>query len=124
MKYFDGKRGLLRAVALAQVLLLAVTGCKSSVNKSENDVFVGQALVGKDGARTINAANTIVNTYSALAADAAALTSAVTVNAIADLAADLGTGGGLQPLAVGDLLLIIQMAGATIATADTVTGGI
>jgi hypothetical protein len=42
----------------------------------------------------------------------------VTVNAIADLAADLGTGGGLQPLAVGDLLLIIQMRGATMDPND------
>jgi hypothetical protein len=118
MKYFDGKRGLLRAVALAQVLLLAATGCKSSVNKSENDVFVGQALVGKDGPGTIRDPNTIVNTYSALVVDAAAGTGTVTVNNIAELATNLGTDGGLQPLAVGDLLLIIQMRGATMDPND------
>jgi hypothetical protein len=109
---------LLQAVALGQVLLLVTAGCKSSVDKGANDVFVGQALVGKDGARTINDPNTIVNTYSALAADAAAGAGSVTVNNIAELATNLGTDGGLQPLAVGDLLLIIQMRGATLDPND------
>jgi hypothetical protein len=79
---------------------------------------VSQALVGKDGPGTIRDPNTIVNAYSALVADAAVNTSSVTVNNIAELATNLGTDGGLQPLAVGDLLLIIQMRGATMDPND------
>jgi|GEM_PF-2924939 len=119
MKCTNGKPGLQRAVALGSVLLLVVAGCKSPSGKGGSAVAVKQALVGKDGARTVTAANTIVNRYSALVADAAAGTSAVTVNAMSDLATDLGSDGGLQPLAVGDLLLVIQMAGATIDSSDT-----
>ncbi len=116
MKYASGKRGLLQAVALGQVLLLAAAGCKSSVNNGANDVVVSQALVGKDGPFTVTAASTIVNAYSALTGTPT--TSTVTVNNLADFAA-----GGRPALAVGDLVLIIQMAGATIDTTDTTSYG-
>src|SRR5208283_4634356 len=112
-----------RALALAQGLLLVVAGCKSPSGQGTNTGVTRQALVGKDGARTVSTATT-VNSYSALANDATAGTASVTVAAISDLASAEGTDGGLQPLAAGDLLLIIQMAGATISAADTATGGI
>src|ERR1700690_2684810 len=123
MKRMNGRSASLRAVALGSVLLLVVAGCKSPSGKGVNGGVVRQALVGKDGALTVTTAKT-VNAYSALAANANAGSLTVTVAAISDLASTEGTDGGLQPLAAGDLLLIIQMAGATISTADTATGGI
>jgi hypothetical protein len=120
MKCMNGKRGLPRAVALASVLVLVGAGCKSPSGKGANGEVVRQALAGKDGACTVDKANTIVNAYSALTANANVGASAVTVNAIAELASNPCRGdGGLQPLAAGDLLLIIQMAGATINATDT-----
>jgi hypothetical protein len=115
MKRLNGKRGLLRAAALGQVLLLVVAGCKSPGEKGVSEEAVRQALVGKDGDRTVNVANTIVNGYSALTATG---TNTVTVNAIADFAT-----GGRPALAVGDLVLIIQMQGATIGTLNDATYG-
>ena len=123
MKRMNGRSASLQALALGQVLLLVVAGCKSPSGKGVNGEVVRQALVGKDGALTLSTAKT-VNAYSALAANATAGTGSVTVAAISDLASTEGTDGGLQPLAAGDLLLIIQMAGATINAADTTTGGI
>ena len=114
MKRMNRKRGLLRAAALGQVLLLVVAGCKTPGEKSEE--AVRQALVGKDGDVQVTVANTIVNGYSALTATPS--TNQVTVNAIGDFAA-----GGRPALAVGDLVLIIQMQGATIGTADSATYG-
>jgi hypothetical protein len=115
MKRLNGKRGLLRAAALGQVLLLVVAGCKSPGEKSVSEETVRQALASPDGDLTVNAANTIVNGYSALTATG---TNTVTVNAIADFAA-----GGRPALAVGDLVLIIQMQGATIGTPNDATYG-
>jgi hypothetical protein len=117
MKYFDGKRGLLRAVALAQVLLLAVTGCKSSVDSGVKPVAVTQAL---DGDLTVSTSNCRVNGYSALTAATAVgvLPASVTVHGIADFTADTTSPCTRSALAVGDLVLIIQMAGATINTAE------
>jgi hypothetical protein len=123
MKRMSRRSASLRALALAQGLLLVVAGCKSPSGQGTNTGVTRQALVGKDGARTVSTATT-VNSYSALANDATAGTASVTVAAISDLASAEGTDGGLQPLAAGDLLLIIQMAGATISAADTATGGI
>jgi len=70
------------------------------------------ATPGKDGALTITAPNTIVNTYTALAANAASGNTSISVTNAAAL--------GATP---GDLLLIIQLQGATINTADTPTYG-
>ncbi len=102
MKRTKGNRALLRTVALGQILLLVVAGCKSSSDKG-NKAVVNQALVGKDGAVTVTDPNTVVNSYAALATDADVNDPSVTV-----------TAGGLAGLAAGDLVLIIQMAGATI----------
>jgi hypothetical protein len=116
MKRLNGKSGLLRAAAVGQVLLLVVAGCKSPGEKSVSEEAVRQALAGKDGARTVNVANAIVNGYSALTGTPGV--NQVTVNAIGDFAA-----GGMPALAVGDLVLIIQMQGATITTTDDATYG-
>ncbi|HKX32928.1 MAG TPA: DUF11 domain-containing protein [Blastocatellia bacterium] len=69
---------------------------------------------GKDGSLTVTTANTIVNRYSFLVVDAPAGSTTLTVN-------NPGGSSGLDPaaLSAGDLLLIIQMAGASIDTSDT-----
>ncbi|MCC3156263.1 hypothetical protein LJ737_03390 [Hymenobacter sp. 15J16-1T3B] len=69
-----------------------------------------RAQAGKDGALTINAAGTVVNQYTRLAANATAGSTTVTVASAAGLSA-------------GDLVLIIQMQGALINNANTAAYG-
>lgn len=78
-----------------------------------------QAQPGKNGALTVSAANTVVNTYTNVTAN---ITAGATTIAVANSAL---TGGafGASPLAAGDLIMIIQMQGASISTADDVTYG-
>jgi hypothetical protein len=73
---------------------------------------------GKDGPLTVAAAGTIVNTYAVLAADAPAGSSSISVNVP-------GGPNDLNPatLTASDLLLMIQMMGATIDTTDTPSYG-
>jgi membrane protein implicated in regulation of membrane protease activity len=80
------------------------------------------AQQGKNGARTITAANTIVNAYTTLTANAAVGSKTITVGASAL------NSNGEAPLAAGDMVMIIQMQGATIDVTNTaaygsVTGG-
>ena len=73
---------------------------------------------GKDGALTVTAANTVVNQYSVLTANAVSGgTSLVVANA--------GGPNGLNPgsLVANDVLLVIQMQGAAIDTSDTAAYG-
>lgn len=78
---------------------------------------LGQA--GKDGAKTITAANTVVNEYTTLTADAVAGSTAIAVaNATLNVA-----GLFSAPLAAGDLIMIIQMQGATMTVPDDSTYG-
>ena len=64
---------------------------------------------GKDGSNTISTANTIVNTYTYLTANAVTGATSITVNSNAMAGGVFG--GNLAP---GDLILIVQMQGATI----------
>ncbi|OON65392.1 hypothetical protein B0919_24240 [Hymenobacter sp. CRA2] len=74
---------------------------------------------GKNGPLTVSTANVIVNEYTTLTADAAAGASSITVASNA-----LNTSGRFSaPLASNDLLLIIQMQGATIDAADAASYG-
>jgi len=109
MRRTNANRALLRTVALGQILLLVVAGCKSTSDIGTKAQVVNQSLVGKDGAFTVTDPNTVVNAYAALATDAVANDPNSTVTVAS---------GGLSGLAAGDLVLIIQMAGATIDTAD------
>ena len=96
----------MRKIAIISALLLAVTS-----------VF---AQRGKDGNKTVTAASTTVNEYTTLTADATAGQTSITV-----------ANNGLNTfnrftanLAAGDLVMIIQMQGATIdATPDDGTYG-
>jgi hypothetical protein len=77
-------------------------------------------VVGGDGDYTVTAPNTVLNNYTTLAADAATTDNTFTVANITDLNSSIPQ---LGPIAVGDLLLIIQMQGATIDTTDTISYG-
>jgi PKD repeat protein len=74
---------------------------------------------GKDGAKVIGAANTNVNEYTTLTANAAAGVTSITVANSA-----LNTSGYFAaPLAPGDLVMLIQIQGATITFPDDSTYG-
>ena len=77
--------------------------------------FPGWAQQGKNGAGTITAAGTIVNTYTRLTANAAAGSNNLSVTNSAL------TGGafGATALATGDLVMLIQHQGASITTTTT-----
>lgn len=98
-------------------LMVAGAGCPSLFeSEGQRAVHIRQALVGKDGDRTITAPNTIVNSYAALYAGVNHGNNKITVRPTED--ATFASG-----LANGDLLLIIQMAGAAMDSTNTVTYG-
>ncbi|MCU0334284.1 MAG: T9SS type A sorting domain-containing protein [Chitinophagaceae bacterium] len=76
------------------------------------------AQPGKDGARTVTAANTVLNTYTTLSANAAVGATTLTVASNA-----LNGGAFSGNLANGDLIMIIQMQGATINSTNTASYG-
>ena len=102
-------------------LLVAGAGCPSLFQSDgQRATRIRQAVVGKDGAKTVSGTTpVVVNAYTALSAGAAKGTNKITVANIADL-----TTGFPAALAQGDLVLIIQMTGATInSTATTAAWG-
>lgn len=77
---------------------------------------ISYAQLGKDGNGNVNTTNHIVNEYTALTADAATGNSSISVSA-SGLNTNNRFSGNLGP---GDLIMIIQMQGATIlGQADT-----
>ncbi|MCC7207700.1 MAG: hypothetical protein IT323_10350, partial [Anaerolineae bacterium] len=87
-------------VALALILSLAYTPPIQALSP------------GKDGSPTIGAANTVVNTYTTLAASASAGNTSIQVGSAAVL--------GVAP---GDLILIVQMQGVSMDTGNTASYG-
>lgn len=81
-------------------------------------VMQGYAQAGKEGARTVTTANTVLNTYTRVSANAAAGTTTLTVASSA-----LNGGAFAGNLAAGDYIMIMQMQGATINTGNTVDYG-
>lgn len=84
-------------------------------------VFFSFGQRAKNGAYTCTAANTTVNAYTNLAVDAAVNATAITVGSNSLTSAALSTA-----LAAGDLIMIIQMQGATLdvdLTPTTIWGG-
>src|SRR5438046_2369631 len=77
----------------------------------------GEAIAqrSKHGAKTIAALNTIVNEYSGLSANAAVGATLIKVTA-SSLNANGRFPGNLAP---GDLIMIIQMQGATLSARDS-----
>jgi MYXO-CTERM domain-containing protein len=115
------RRGLSRALVLGPLvfLLVAGAGCPSLFDSSsQRAAQIRQAVPGRDGVRTISAANTVVNAYAVLNASVGAGSTAVTVADVTTLAT-----GFPAALAQGDLLLIVQMAGATIDVTETINYG-
>ncbi|MDJ1468111.1 Ig-like domain-containing protein [Xanthocytophaga flava] len=75
---------------------------------------ISQAQPGKDGPLTVSTSGLVVNKYTRLTANITAGANTATVN---NIATDLG---GLQN---GDLIMIIQMQGASITTTDDINYG-
>src|SRR5688500_13995075 len=107
---------MVRFTSRGTVLVLAVAiGCSAPEPRAPESKappppsVTGLALTGKDGKVTIPAGNNVVNQYTSLIADAAAGATSIQV---ASRAALNSPAHGV--LAAGDLLLIIQMQGATI----------
>jgi hypothetical protein len=96
-------------------LLVAGAGCPSLFESAtERATRIRQAVPGKDGDATISA-DTIVNVYAPLAG---------TVNPVAgDKAITVTDATFLSAVTKGDLLLIVQMAGATTDTTNTASYG-
>lgn len=76
------------------------------------------AGVGKDGALTVSAADTRLNRYAVLGADANAGNTSLKLSGTPGLGVD-----ALQPLEPGDLLLIIQMQGAALSAVNSASFG-
>jgi MYXO-CTERM domain-containing protein len=100
-------------------LALLVAGCASGDPSAERSAAptesVGtakQALTGVDGVLNVATGSATVNQYTTLAVNAARGAGQITVGN----ASVLDPGG--DPLAQGDLLMIVQMQGATIDTSD------
>ncbi|MDX2034877.1 MAG: DUF11 domain-containing protein [Blastocatellia bacterium] len=100
------------------ILLLVALTFNSSAMRGfmgwmSTPVLTKAEIVGKDGAFTATAPNTVVNKYAKLMFDAPAGAGAITIE-------NPGGANGLDPatLTPGDLLMIIQMAGATIDSND------
>lgn len=77
------------------------------------------AQAGKNGAVTITVPNTPVNEYTTLTANVVANSSSLTVTASALNASGVFT----TPLAAGDLVMVIQMQGASMGLNDDTTYG-
>lgn len=90
-------RGSVRLTALVAALV-AVAGLASPAAQARQ--------IGKDGARTVTGANTVLNTVTTLAAGASSGAGTITVSSAAGITA-------------GDVLMLYQAQGATIATTNT-----
>jgi uncharacterized repeat protein (TIGR01451 family) len=101
----------------AIVAALVVTGCTERQAQAEHVRRATQAIVGQDGAFTVNGVAQL-NEYSALTANAAVGSTTLQVFDVSQLASPT-----FGPLAAGNLLMIYQAQGATIDTTDTATYG-
>jgi MYXO-CTERM domain-containing protein len=115
------RRVVARAFVLGPLtfLLVAGTGCPSLFESpTHRATRIKQAEPGRDGNKTITQVGQVVNAYGVLGTDASAGDTTITVAAIAALSTNFP-----NVLAKGDLLLIIQMQGATIDATDTTAYG-
>ncbi|MGC4093036.1 MAG: hypothetical protein QM756_35145 [Polyangiaceae bacterium] len=101
-------------VSLGALAAGCSSGDKPVSGRSGEHVGSTQAAVaGIDGSPTISAAGTVVNQYTTLAANPALNATSIQVTSVAALA------NGADAIAAGDLILIMQMQGATINTTAT-----
>jgi uncharacterized repeat protein (TIGR01451 family) len=101
-----------RAAILVSTVAALAAGCGAQPPKERVERSTA-AIVAGLGNVTISTAATVVNRYTSLAANAAAGATTLTV----------ASGAALSPVAAGDLLMIMQMQGATIDTTNTATYG-
>ncbi|QRN97239.1 OmpA family protein [Archangium violaceum] len=108
---------------LALLTGLLSVGCgqsldPSSPSPSSSTTSQRAPVFGEDGELTVSAAGTVLNRYAVLAADVSAGATTLELTNAPDLdSPEFG------PLAVGDLLLIVQMQGAEMDTTDTESYG-
>ncbi|WP_224372498.1 Ig-like domain-containing protein [Hyalangium versicolor] len=95
-------------------------GAVPASDASEPVAVASSALVGVDGNYTVTTAGEVLNRYAPLRADVAAGATSFQVDNLANLDIAATQFGALT---VGDLLMIIQMQGATINTTDTANYG-
>ena len=109
---------LIFAAILFVVLALNTAAMRGLMSWFNTPVTTKAEIAGKDGALTVTAPNTIVNKYAVLAVDAPVGATLIAVN-------NPGGSAGLDPatLTAGDLLLVIQMAGASINNSDSPSYG-
>lgn len=106
--------GVSRLVALGVLWLL---GCQRPGVESVPPAAERAAVVATDGAYTVNGVEQL-NQWAVLAANAAAGGSSLRVTDITQLDSPL-----FGPIAPGDLVLVVQMQGATFNTTDTALFG-
>ncbi len=102
-------RALWVAVALA-------SACGDA--REEPEDVTESPITGQEGNFTVTGATTQLNQYSGLAASASAGATQLTVNSVAELNSTTAQ-GNWGPLAKDDLLMVIQMRGASITSTDT-----
>ncbi|MGH9847220.1 MAG: hypothetical protein ACREEM_51650, partial [Blastocatellia bacterium] len=105
---------LIAATLLFISLTLNVNAIRGMMSLLSTPSVARAEISGKDGELTVTAANTIVNKYARLIANAPAGSPTITIE-------NPGGPNGLNPatLTAGDLILIIQMAGASIDSSDS-----
>lgn len=104
----------------AVAVLLLAAACEETGSPSVGPGGASSwTALGEDGALVVSTQNTVLNGYSALAADAAAGTSTLVITSAGqlDLPAPMG------PAGPGDLVLVIQMQGAVINTSNSPSFG-
>ncbi|MBN2197529.1 MAG: hypothetical protein JW751_32420, partial [Polyangiaceae bacterium] len=108
------------AATVAAGLAAAASGCGSADESPSPSPMaaIAQRLPGDDPAHTVSAPDTVLNRYATLATNAAAGANTITVSNRANL-----NSAPFGDLAAGDLLLVVQMQGATISTANDSTYG-
>ncbi len=119
----DAVRPTLGRLILGACLALVTACSPAGAGAPSRAVGAGRAtasaaLTGQDGALTVTTAGTVLNEYAVLAADAAAGATSLGLGRARDL-----DDPRFGPLAAGDLLLVIQMQGATIDTTNTAAFG-
>ncbi len=109
---------------LAALLLSAFAACADPNDRGGDDdpadpvtSEISAEIAGEDGNGVVTGNGQVVNAYTALAANAMAGESSLTVANLIELATP-----ALGVVARGDLLLVMQMQGASIGTANTATG--
>ncbi|MDO9405682.1 MAG: hypothetical protein Q7T87_16745 [Polaromonas sp.] len=109
----------MRYSKLPYVLRLAASSALGLLLLSTQPVALADAP-GRNGSRTVTAANTVLNQYAVLAAVAGAGSGSITVVDVTVLSSPDAGGGAL---AAGDVVLLYQARGASINTTNTPTYG-